>query len=140
MKKLFLILASIAFAGSVFAGSPYKKSLLNDCRNKQHSSNGCPSKTIYGKVLGYDEESQTLTVSHGWRPEKAGGLDRAPRNQITAKEEEGIVVKVQVGYKTQLAGFDCPTKLKKGARVTIDGCVGQSIKNKTAYKIALRKG
>ena len=45
MKKLFIILASIAFAGSVFAG--------------------CPSKPIHGKVVGFDEESKTLTVAQG---------------------------------------------------------------------------
>ena len=42
MKKLFIILASIAFAGSVFAG--------------------CPSKPIHGKVVGFDEESKLLQL------------------------------------------------------------------------------
>ena len=42
MKKLFSILALIAFAGSVYAG--------------------CPSKPFHGKVVGFDEESKTLTV------------------------------------------------------------------------------
>ena len=71
MKKLFIILASIAFAGSVFAG--------------------CPSKPIHGKVVGFDEESKTLTVAQG-------------------KKEK----KVQIGSKTQMVGIDCPSKLKKG--------------------------
>ncbi|MAL85103.1 MAG: hypothetical protein CMI23_01925 [Opitutae bacterium] len=94
MKKLFIILASIAFAGSVFAG--------------------CPSKPIHGKVVGFDEESKTLTVAQG-------------------KKEK----KVQIGSKTQMVGIDCPSKLKKGARVAIDGC---NCKNSTASKIALAKG
>ena len=94
MKKLFLLLASIAFAGSVFAG--------------------CPSKAIHGKVVGFDKESKTLTITQG-------------------KKEK----KIQVGSKTEMVGIDCPTKLKKGARVSIDGC---NCKNKTASKIALAKG
>ena len=94
MKKLFIILASVAFAGSVFAG--------------------CPSKPIHGKVVGFDEESKTLTVAQG-------------------KKEK----KVQIGSKTQMVGIDCPSKLKKGARVAIDGC---NCKNSTASKIALAKG
>ena len=93
MKKIFSILASLAFAGSVFAG--------------------CPSKPIHGKVVGFDEESKTLTVAHG-------------------KKEK----KVQIGSKTEMVGVDCPTKLAKGAKVSIEGC---NCKNKTASKIALSK-
>jgi len=73
-----------------------------------------PSKAIHGKVVGFDEESKTLTITQG-------------------KKEK----KVQVGSKTEMVGIDCPTKLKKGARVSIDGC---NCKNKTASKIALAKG
>ena len=36
-----------------------------------------------------------------------------------------------------MEGFECPTGLEKGARVTIDGC---NCKNKTATKIAVSKG
>ena len=94
MKKIFSIVALLAFAGSVYVG--------------------CPSKPIHGKVVGFDEESKTLTVAQG-------------------KKEK----KVQVGSKTEMVGIDCPSKLDKGARVTIDGC---NCKNKTASKIALAKG
>ena len=75
---------------------------------------GCPSKAIHGKVVSFDKESKTLTVAQG-------------------KKER----KVQVGSKTQMVGFECATKLDKGARVSIDGC---NCKNKTASKIALSKG
>ena len=94
MKKIFSILASLAFAGSVFAG--------------------CPSKPIHGKVVGFDEESKTLTVS-----------------------TKGSEKKVQIGSKTKMDGIDCPTKLAKGDRVKIDGC---NCKSKTATKIAMAKG
>ncbi len=94
MKKIFSILASLAFAGSVFAG--------------------CPSKPIHGKVVGFDEESKTLTV--------AG---------------KGGQKKVQIGSKTKMDGIDCPTKLAKGDRVKIEGC---NCKSKTATKIAMAKG
>ena len=94
MKKLFSIVALLAFACSVYAG--------------------CPSKPIHGKVVSFDEESKTLTVAQG-------------------KKEK----KVQVGSKTQMVGIDCPTKLAKGAKVSIEGC---NCKNKTASKIALAKG
>ena len=50
MKKVFVFLASLAFAGSVFAG--------------------CPSKPIHGKVVGFDEESKTLTVAQGKKEKK----------------------------------------------------------------------
>jgi len=36
-----------------------------------------------------------------------------------------------------MEGIDCPTKLAKGAKVSIEGC---NCKNKTASKIALSKG
>ena len=75
---------------------------------------GCPSKTIKGKVVSFDKESKTLTVAQG-------------------KKEK----KVQVGSKTKMEGFECPTKLEAGARVSIDGC---NCKNKTASKIALSAG
>jgi len=75
---------------------------------------GCPSKPIHGKVVSFDSESKTLTVAQG-------------------KKEK----KVQVGSKTKMEGFECPTKLEKGARVSIDGC---NCKNKTATKIAVSKG
>ena len=94
MKKLFSIVALLAFAGSIYAG--------------------CPSKPIHGKVVSFDKESKTLTVAQG-------------------KKEK----KVQIGSKTQMEGIDCPTKLAKGAKVSIEGC---NCKNKTASKIALAKG
>ena len=94
MKKVFSILASLAFAGSVFAG--------------------CPSKTIKGKFLSFDEGSKTINVQSG-------------------KNKHAI----KISSKTEMVGIDSPTKLKKGARVSIDGC---NCKNKTASKIALAKG
>tara|TARA_A100001015_G_scaffold246852_1_gene283442 strand:+ start:180 stop:479 length:300 start_codon:yes stop_codon:yes gene_type:complete len=75
---------------------------------------GCPSKAIKGKVVSFDEESKTLTVAQG-------------------KKEK----KVQVGSKTKMEGFECPTTLKAGARVTIDGC---NCKNKVASKVTVSKG
>lgn len=75
---------------------------------------GCPSKAIKGKVVSFDEESKTLTVAQG-------------------KKEK----KIQVGSKTKMEGFECPTKLKAGARVTIDGC---NCKNKVASKVTVSKG
>ena len=75
---------------------------------------GCPSKTISGKVVSFDSESKTLTVAQG-------------------KKER----KVQVGSKTEMVGFECPTKLEAGTRVSIDGC---NCKNKTASKVAVAKG
>jgi hypothetical protein len=79
MKKLFAVFASLALAGSVFAG--------------------CPSKAFKAKLVGFDKESKTLTL-------KAGKKD----------------VKVKVGSKTEMAGFDCPTKLAAGASLEIHGC------------------
>jgi len=70
MKKIFSIVALLAFAGSVYAG--------------------CPSKPIHGKVVGFDEESKTLTVAQG-------------------KKEK----KVQIGSKTEMVGVDCQLSLPK---------------------------
>jgi ribosomal protein S17 len=74
---------------------------------------GCPSKTINGKVVNFDAGSKTLTVKQG-------------------KKEK----KVQVSSKTQLDGFECPTKLAEGDKVAIDGC---NCSSKKASKIALAK-
>jgi len=60
---------------------------------------GCPSKTIKGKFVSFDGDTKTLTVKQG-------------------KKEK----KVQVSSKTQLDGFDCPTKLAVGDKDAIDGC------------------
>ena len=94
MKIISTAIISLLFAGSVFAG--------------------CPSETIKGKVVSFDEESKTLTVVQG-------------------KKEK----KVQVGSKTKMEGFECPTKLEAGARVSIDGC---NCKNKVATKVTVAKG
>ena len=74
---------------------------------------GCPSKTINGKVVSFDADSKTLTVKQG-------------------KKEK----KVQVSSKTELNGFECPTKLAEGDKVAIDGC---NCSSKKASKIALAK-
>ena len=79
MKKLFVIIASLVFAGAVFAG--------------------CPSKAFKAKLVGFDKESKVLSL-------KAG------------KKE----IKVKVGSKTEMAGFECPTKLAAGASLEIHGC------------------
>ena len=75
---------------------------------------GCPSKAINGKVVGFDSESKTLTIAQG-------------------KKEK----KIKVGSKTEMVGFDCPTKLDENARVSIEGC---NCSNKTAAKVSLKKG
>ena len=75
---------------------------------------GFPSKAMHGKVVSFDEESKTLTVAIG-------------------KKEK----KVQVGSKTKMVGFDCPTKLTKDTRVSVDGC---NCSNKTASKVTIKKG
>ena len=75
---------------------------------------GCPSKAINGKVVSFDEESKTLTVAMG-------------------KKEK----KVQVGSKTTMVGFECPTELTKDTRVSITGC---NCSNKTASKVTVNKG
>ena len=36
-----------------------------------------------------------------------------------------------------MEGFECPTKLEAGARVSIDGC---NCKNKVATKVTVAKG
>lgn len=74
---------------------------------------GCPSKTIKGKVVSFDSDSKTLTVKQG------------------KKEKQ-----VKVSSKTELDGFECPTKLASGDSVSIDGC---NCSSKKASKIALAK-
>ncbi len=101
MKKLFAIIASLAFAGSVFAG--------------------CPSKAFKAKLVGFDKESKVLSL-------KAG------------KKE----IKVKVGSKTEMAGFECPTKLAAGASLEIHGCNCATKKGKlqeaTKVAVAAKKG
>jgi hypothetical protein len=75
---------------------------------------GCPSKAINGKVVSFDSESKTLTIAQG-------------------KKEK----KFKVGSKTEMVGFDCPTKLDADARVSVEGC---NCSNKTAAKVSLKKG
>ena len=96
MKKIFAIIASLAFAGAVFAG--------------------CPSKAFKAKLVSFDKETKTLSL-------KAG------------KKE----LKVKVGSKTELAGFECPTKLTAGAALEIHGCNCATKKGKVqeATKIAV---
>ena len=96
MKKVFAIFASLALAGSVFAG--------------------CPSKPFKAKLDGFDKESKTLTL-------KAGKKD----------------IKVKVGSKTEMAGFECPTKLAAGASLEIHGCNCATKKGKVqeATKVAV---
>ena len=79
MKLVTSLIASIFLAASVFAGSP--------------------SKTIKGKVVSFDADSQTLTVKQG------------------KKEKQ-----VKISSKTAMDGFECPTKLAAGDSVSIDGC------------------
>lgn len=74
---------------------------------------GCPSKTIKGKVVSFDADSKTLTVKQGKREKQ-----------------------VKVSSKTELNGFECPTKLAAGDSVSIDGC---NCSSKKAKKIALAK-
>ena len=98
MKKLFAIIASLAFAGTVFAG--------------------CPSKAFKAKLVGFDKESKVLSL-------KAGK-------------------KVKVGSKTEMAGFECPTKLAAGASLEIHGCNCATKKGKlqeaTKVAVAAKKG
>ena len=101
MKKLFAIIASLAFAGTVFAG--------------------CPSKAFKAKLVGFDKESKVLSL-------KAG------------KKE----IKVKVGSKTEMAGFECPTKLAAGASLEIHGCncatkTGK-LQEATKVAVAAKKG
>jgi len=72
---------------------------------------GCPSKTIEGKVVSFDADSKTLTVKQGKREKQ-----------------------VKVSSKTELNGFECPTKLAAGDNVSIDGC---NCSSKKASKIVL---
>ena len=101
MKKLFVIIASLVFAGAVFAG--------------------CPSKAFKAKLVGFDKESKVLSL-------KAG------------KKE----IKVKVGSKTEMAGFECPTKLTAGASLEIHGCNCATKKGKvqeaTKLAVAAKKG
>ena len=101
MKKLFVIIASLVFAGAVFAG--------------------CPSKAFKAKLVGFDKESKVLSL-------KAG------------KKE----IKVKVGSKTEMAGFECPTKLTAGAALEIHGCNCATKKGKlqeaTKVAVAAKKG
>jgi ribosomal protein S17 len=74
---------------------------------------GCPSKTIKGKVVSFDADSKTLTVKQGKREKQ-----------------------VKVSSKTAMEGFDSPSKLSAGDRVSIDGC---NCSSKKATKIVLAK-
>jgi RNase P/RNase MRP subunit p29 len=74
---------------------------------------GCPSKTINGKVVSFDAGSKTLTIQQGKREKQ-----------------------VKVSSKTQLDGFECPTKLAAGDQISVDGC---NCSSKKASKIALAK-
>ena len=74
---------------------------------------GCPSKTIKGKVVSFDTDSKTLTVKQGKREKQ-----------------------VKVSSKTEMDGFECPTKLAAGDSVSIDGC---NCSSKKASKIVLAK-
>ena len=75
---------------------------------------GCPSKAINGKVVSFDSESKTLTIAQG-------------------KKEK----KIKVGSKTEMVGFDCPTKLDADARVSVEGC---NCSHNTAAQVSLKKG
>lgn len=72
---------------------------------------GCPSKTIKGKFVSFDADSKTLTVKQGKREKQ-----------------------VKVSGSTKLDGFDCPTKLSAGDKISVDGC---NCSSKKAKKIAL---
>ena len=72
---------------------------------------GCPSKTIKGKVVSLDADSKTLTVKQGKREKQ-----------------------IKVSSKTELDGFECPTKLAAGDKIAIDGC---NCSSKKASRIAL---
>ena len=84
MKKLFSILALIAFASSVYAG--------------------CPSKPIHGKVVCFDEESKTLTVAQGKKEKKV---------QVGSKTQMvGIdcPTKLTKGARVMIDGCNCKNK------------------------------
>ena len=72
---------------------------------------GCPAKTINGKVVSFDSDSKTLTVKQGKREKQ-----------------------IKVSSSTQLDGFECPTKLVAGDKVSVDGC---NCSSKKAKKIVL---
>ena len=82
---------------------------------------GCPSKAFKAKLVGFDKEAKTLSL-------KAG------------KKE----VKVKVGSKTEMVGFECPTKLAAGASLEIHGCNCATKKGKlqeaTKVAVAAKKG
>ncbi len=82
---------------------------------------GCPSKAFKAKLVGFDKESKVLSL-------KAG------------KKE----IKVKVGSKTEMAGFECPTKLAAGASLEIHGCNCATKKGKlqeaTKVAVAAKKG
>ena len=61
MKIITTAIVSLLFAGSIFAG--------------------CPSKTIKGKVVSFDEESKTLTVAQG-KKEKKFKLEAKPKWKV----------------------------------------------------------
>jgi|TARA_B100001094_G_scaffold85932_1_gene82296 hypothetical protein len=77
---------------------------------------GCPSKAFKAKLVSFDKESKTLSL-------KAGKKD----------------LKVKVGSKTQMVGFECATKLTAGAALEIHGCNCATKKGKVqeATKLAV---
>ena len=84
MKKIFSIVALLAFAGSIYAG--------------------CPSKAIHGKVVSFDEESKTLTVAQGKKEKKV---------QVDSKTQmEGIdcPTKLTKGTRVMIDGCNCKNK------------------------------
>ncbi|MBT3667569.1 MAG: hypothetical protein HN548_08830 [Opitutae bacterium] len=84
MKKIFSIIALLAFAGSVYAG--------------------CPSKPIHGKVVGFDKESKTLTVAQGKKEKKI---------QVGSKTEMVGVdcpTKLAKGARVLIDGCNCKNK------------------------------
>lgn len=93
MKKVFSILASLAFAGSVFAG--------------------CPSKTIKGKFLSFDEGSKTINVQSG-------------------KKKHAI----KISSSTKMVGFKAVADIKKDQFISLEGCNCK----KTASSVAMGKG
>ena len=55
MKKIFAIIASLAFAGAVYAG--------------------CPSKAFKAKLVSFDKESKVLSLKAGKKEIKVEVLD-----------------------------------------------------------------
>lgn len=82
---------------------------------------GCPSKAFKAKLVSFDKESKTLSL-------KAGKKD----------------LKVKVGSKTEMVGFECPTKLTAGANLEIHGCNCATKKGKvqeaTKLAVVAKKG